>query len=355
MVLFASLFFSMCCKDEPTQPPPDGNDTVSRRDYVFTIDTLAYPDSPQTYLMSIWGSSPKDVWAVGHNPNGFANIYHYDGTRWTQITAFPPLPFGVSYRCVTGFGPNDVYLVGLKEYWKTGPNGEPVYSDSSLVVHYDGVSWQVMDTPPGGDGLLKIWGSSSQNLWACGYDGTLLRYDGVKWTDQSYDTTQIFVSIFGFGTGELYSIGSRYLGLVGLDTATYYFNVYKNGSWIKEDTMVFTNPYYSYGFGHMGMWGTGSDNLYTIGPRVYKHIGNSWQSQVYSDYLFNDIRGTSTNNIFAVGDHGLIQHYNGKEWWGIEDYRQTIVRFLSVQPFDKEIFVLGFYNNQSYVIHGKLK
>ncbi len=353
IILCTASFNIACHKAGPTE---NDNSGLSRKDYIFTIDTLSFVETGQTYLKSIWGSSTSDVWAVGQNSNGYENIYHYNGVKWSAITAFPPMEYGMNFQCVTGFGPNDIYIVGLKDYWFPRPNGGIYYSDSGLIVHYNGASWQVMDTPSGSDGLLKIWGSDPSNIWAGGYDGTLLHYDGAMWQKQPFDTVQIITSIFGFGTQQLYCITADDGSKTGIyDTAKYYFREYSQGQWEIKDRLLFTNPLYAYGFGHMGMWGTSPDNLYSIGSNIYKRIGNSWQFVIGMYYLYNDIHGTANNNIFAVGDHGAIEHYNGKDWTGINDYAQTIVSFIGIMPFDKEVFILANYNLQSYVIHGKLK
>ncbi len=59
-VLFISLLLFMVfdCHNNPVTPPVD---EAGSRDYIWTVDTINYPNS----ITRIWGSSPSDVWAVG--------------------------------------------------------------------------------------------------------------------------------------------------------------------------------------------------------------------------------------------------------------------------------------------------
>ncbi len=74
------------CKKNPVGPiePKDP------RTYTWTIDTLAYPGSYQTIMQSIWGSSPSDVYVVGHNDGGYGKMYHFDGKMWTPVVLYFP-------------------------------------------------------------------------------------------------------------------------------------------------------------------------------------------------------------------------------------------------------------------------
>jgi hypothetical protein len=45
--------------------------------------------------------------------------------------------------------------------------------NDGTIVHYDGASWKPMD--PGTTGVLNgVWGSSANDVWAVGDDGTIL-------------------------------------------------------------------------------------------------------------------------------------------------------------------------------------
>lgn len=351
VVVTAIVFTSTTCH-KPTGPGDDSG--ISRRDYTWTVDTLVYPDSPMTELVSLWGNSPKNVWAVGHDWNWDANIFHYDGQKWTPITgAVTAQPYAVFYQDIIGFGENELFLVGSKVTFS------PIYHESNLIVHYDGTHFQVMDTPVGDNGLLKIWGSDRTNIWACGWDGILFHFDGSVWTRVPFDTTQVILSIFGFGRDYLYSTSAYEVTPDGkyADTTTCFFSSYQNGTWIKEDSLIGGGDrVYWYGFGFNDLWGTSPDNLYSISSWVWHRESGQWKMMLGDYWMLNRIRGSASNNIFALGDNGIVFHFNGENWGRIlTNYYNTNARFFAAMPFDKEVFILGFWNNKSWVLHGTLK
>jgi hypothetical protein len=71
------------------------------------------------YGAGVWGSSPKDVWAVGSFnaggscsvlPGGEGRIYRFDGTAWGRVTTpFDPLPLIVEGG-LTGTAADDVWV-----------------------------------------------------------------------------------------------------------------------------------------------------------------------------------------------------------------------------------------------------
>jgi len=88
----------------------------SPREYTWTIDTLAYPNSFQTSMRDIWGSSANDVYVVGHNDQAFGKMWHYDGSRWEPVRLHilegGPLPNIGSLSAIYGFSANDIWAVG---------------------------------------------------------------------------------------------------------------------------------------------------------------------------------------------------------------------------------------------------
>jgi hypothetical protein len=57
--------------------------------------------------------------------------------------------------------------------------------------------------------------------------------------------------------------------------------------------------------------------LFAVCGRPLPAAANSTWTQLFPDYPthgYNDIYAADNNNIFAVGDIGLISHYNGTTW-----------------------------------------
>jgi hypothetical protein len=96
-------------------------------------------------LSGIWGSSDTDIHVVGAN----GTAIHYDGNQWAaEVTGVT-----CSLDAIWGFSNSSVYIAGYN-----------VTSSSPILLHFDGVSWEVMDLP---DTLLASQGYA-QSLWGCG-------------------------------------------------------------------------------------------------------------------------------------------------------------------------------------------
>lgn len=91
------------------------------------------------------------------------------------------------------------------------------------------------------------------------------------------------------------------------------------------------------------IFGLSRNDFYTGGNGIYHFSGSSWKeifvpkvdSLIYRDVVITDIRGTSPDNIWAVGyglrdentSYGVIYHYNGKDW-----KQSTILKMKNINP-----------------------
>ena len=87
-------------------------------------------------LIAVTAVSPADVWAVGTTaPRGsFATLTeHFDGSRWTRV-ASPSQGNWNMLEGVDAVSSNDVWAVGFSRTY------------SSLAIHWNGTSWQRVDS-----------------------------------------------------------------------------------------------------------------------------------------------------------------------------------------------------------------
>jgi hypothetical protein len=119
--------------------------------------------APNPNGRGIWGSSATDVFVV-HSGN---TLLHYDGkTLNTMIHGN-----GGDLQNIWGSSDTNVFAVGAS------------YITRNYIVHYDGSTWSAMNLNENPDGehsnekgLQGIWGSSATDVFAVGYDGTILHY-----------------------------------------------------------------------------------------------------------------------------------------------------------------------------------
>jgi hypothetical protein len=140
-------------------------------------------------LISVAGVASNDVWAVGaqYGPSfGFGEslIEHWDGSSWTIIDSPTSMVQHTALTGVTALASNDVWAVG---------QGVGAHHSDALVEHWDGSSWSVVSSPAfTGVPVDGISADASNDIWAFGLASTFfggpfngpaaLHFDGTSWT-----------------------------------------------------------------------------------------------------------------------------------------------------------------------------
>lgn len=267
---------------------------------------------PFPNLYGVWTDAPDNAWAVGNE----GTILHYNGTIWSDESNPEITQRGLWAIAGTR---NNLYSVGSKgtilrydgSTWRDisgGPAaGQYLYAvwaagdeaftvgSGGTIVHVKGASASLMESHTSRL-LLAVWGSSGDDVFAVGPNGTVVHYDGTQWTPLMFpDSTAYFDCVWGTGRNDIY------VGEVGGDFI-YRFN---GSTW----SIMFLAP--TYGFGDI--WGTSASNIYGLsGNNTISHYdGSQWtEEQLYNVWSrIYAIRGSGSNNIFAVGEGGLIVHY----------------------------------------------
>ncbi len=155
--------------------------------------------------------------------------------------------------------------------------GEPASGDGAgddsgrgVALRRVGKSW-VSDPLPAGTGLLNwVFGFSTVNAWAVGEGGVILHYEGEQWTKQTSPTTESL--------------------------------------W--------------------GVWGATEDDLWAVGgggregdlPVLIHYDGTTWENVVVPALeraqvrAFFKVWGVSADQVYVVGQQGVVLHWNGESW-----------------------------------------
>ncbi|MDI6803129.1 MAG: hypothetical protein QME58_04690, partial [Bacteroidota bacterium] len=254
IILFFILhfaFFNFHCK-KPTPPDIDDTPKPGKRDYKWTIDTLAYPGSFQTLMRDIWASSPTNVYVVGHNDQpGPGTMFRYDGTSW-KTTRFHVADGGnvsgaVSLSAIHGIGPNDIYAVGESIYENPAP--PPNFLDSSLIIHFDGNLWREILVERGRN-LQTVRPGVLGSVWAGGMIGTLYKNEHNTWTKLNTDTT-LWFNYFAEGDNNTYALAYTPITVSGIPTVHYLLR-WASPLWKVVDSFSVLNAM-SAPFGHSSM------------------------------------------------------------------------------------------------------
>lgn len=198
-----------------------------------TWSAMTVPASRE--LIGVWGSSPRDVFAVG----AAGSILHYNGTEWSTMSN--PVAGGIiTLWDVWGSGPTDVYAVGDQEtvlhyngtawsaftgpapsagvvlsIWgaSTNPTDLFIVTSSGKVFRWGGGSWTQVATSA--SGLYAIWGSSTSDVYAAGFPGTVLHFNGTVWTTLNSGFSGNQWAVWGTSGGDVYVFNNIRRGVRG--------------------------------------------------------------------------------------------------------------------------------------------
>jgi hypothetical protein len=313
----------------------------------------------------IWGSGPRDVFAVGGNgtilhSNGTAwsamqsgttaylggvwgtgasdvivsagdGVLHWDGVAWSLIASPPALNLSGS---VWGSGPGDVYAVAnagsaiahwdgttwsttteqalggvIRGVWVYAENdafavgNENDNAHGAVTLHWDGRRWSRLPSDIVTPALRGVWGSSPRDVFAVGDAGTIVHWDGGAWISMESGTTETLIGVWGSGD-EVFAVG--YAGtVVRWNRLRPRWSLMESG--ITADLL--------------SIWGTGLNDVFVGGESgTMLHWESTHWRVMESGTAANlyAIWGTGPANVLAVGFGGTIVHWDGTRWSAME-------------------------------------
>lgn len=351
VLIFAMLLLQASCKKGPTGP--EFNDP---RQYKWSSDTLHI--SPNQILMdAVWGISANNLHAVGHSSGSAGTMWRFDGNRWTNVKlgAFEGgtiETFSSTYvlEDIHGLSSNNIFAVGHRRF------GTAV--DSSFIIQYDGTQWRE-HIHHRENFLISVWVNAPNDVWACGYDGTLLHYDGIQWNKDSVvaaipaSSTLQLTSIARIPSGEMFMLGAAYEAIPPqmLLRWTYYFFRREGDTWTLHDTFV------RYDGEREGKWGgyrltvLPSGALYSVGSYgVFRWNGAQWVNRYSNSKNTAAVFGTNDNNLFVAGSFGLLSHYNGSDWFEYPELENQNTHNTGVWANNTQVFVFGWVDSEKTVV-----
>jgi len=262
-------------------------------------------------LHAVWGSSGRDVFAVGD----YGVILHYNGTSWGSMSSGT----NTTLYSVWGTSGNNVYAVG----------------DSGTVVHYNGRSWSAVQ------GAYNLnyrgsWCAPDGRVFIAAANGSMAVLSGANWTQISSPGFDSIKSVSGYSglfhpsvrkvMTDIYACGLK--GVVHVNeqgnerissgrpvdlwVASWsdYFLLYGSIFVVrttdeKDKVMRLTVTTQL-----NAITATSPSNVFVVGEDISHYDGNAWSimQKPVSGHLY-DVWAASSQNAFAVGTGGTILHY----------------------------------------------
>ncbi|MBZ0178536.1 MAG: hypothetical protein K8F36_04515, partial [Melioribacteraceae bacterium] len=88
------------------------------------------------------------------------------------------------------------------------------------------------------------------------------------------------------------------------------------------------------------------------GYYVYQNAIEDWENKLDFGYNIERIRGSSSNNVFAVGHLGGIAHFNGVDWNTYEELKDRAISYYSTFVTENKVFIVGQEISNSKLLIG---
>lgn len=344
------LYLTSC--DNGTDPPP----TKSPRNYTWTVDTLGLPNTFQTLMSSIWGSSSNNIYTCGHNSGnifGKGELWYYNGETWIASDYAQNLEYPGYLREVHGSSEDNIWCVGYKSTQDIHSNKIEI----PYIIQFNGNSWIRHDVDSRSR-AYSVHAISKNDVWVSGYDGIVYHYNNNIW---ELDTIKIqrsendffIVNSITKYNDEIYAMG--YNKTDASAYSQYHFLKKENGLWKELDT--FNDETSNHKFGHK-LKVISQNKLFSVGQGgIYIWKNNEWTIYYSTTYPVADLFAQGENNIIVVGGSGTKYHYNGSDWQKLNKIDDLDIVYLDVWTNNEEAFIIGFKQigdvQKTLVLHGK--
>ncbi len=240
------------------------------------------PPAPTAFsgVLSLWGSGPDDVWAVGEG----GLVFHRGPGGWQAV------PSGTTnaLNAVHGAGPSDVWAAG-----------------EQVILHFDGTAWSTVLEQPS-ELYLGAWSNGPRDVWIVGtaldvVAGVVLHWDGQTWSSGATSRATSLWEVWSSGGDDVWTVGTAAGG---------------TGYMIHGKAMNFSRLPFE-GAPLRGIWGQAPDDLWVV---PYHAPLQRWDGVAFSqpsgtaDLSLMSVHGTGPADVWSVGLHGAILHWDGAAW-----------------------------------------
>lgn len=304
--------------------------TMDTTSHNFTWQTWTFGEHSSSVLRDVAIINENNIIAVGeiymndslgqHDPHAY-NAVHWDGNEWKLFRVMfyagcsnPTIMVPYPASSIIVFNENDIWI--------------SMYGDQ--VARLDGMTQVETHCMPVSFSINKIWGTSSNDLYAVGSNGTIVRFNGTLWWRMGTITDLTIYDIWGdlYGESEDWEILAV--------ASDYYHNPDRKIIRILQNRLeiVSDEPLYQ---PLRALWFKFKKQYYVTGSGVYqKHYLSDllWRNkpQDITSFSIYAIRGNNINDVTGVGAYGKVIHFNGKNWK--TEYQDPLLSFGAYYAID---------------------
>lgn len=275
----------------------------------------AFPARDFGWLLGVWGPPGGAVYAVGGSPDA-GRIQRKVGATWSELSIGLDAPL---LNWAHGFSDQDFTVVG----------------NHGTILHYDGQRFTQSATVTD-QNLWGVFGATPDDLWAVGGDGfldgqaTILRNRGQGWTKVPVPTLQhpdvfAFFKVWGSAADDIYIVGQR--GVV-----------------LHWDGAALTELFVGTGEDLVTVYGLSKDRVAIVGGRANGELitwdGTAWKrEQLIPLPGLNAVWFRNPNQVHVGGQSGTLATFN----WSTRNFVQEVT--------DADLDIHALYGDQNGELH----
>ncbi len=295
---------------------------------------------------------PGDAWLggfmyvrTGASSDTATNAAHWDGQNWT--IAGVPLPICAGN---TGVAYSDLFAIATSgsDLWFTP--GWGFVHKSPLGTEHICYPESIQAGP-----ILRLMARSVDDIWAVGYSGSVIHYDGLSWHGRNIPTDIMVIDVAESPDRKRvwacgYKPDQSQSGLFMLDSAGWH-------------TIAHNPPYGGSEELFTSVWTCDNDSVWVLGNvGVFKFSQkppfNFVRQPVQLSSFAWMIRGLSNHDVFVCGWHGSLLHFNGNSWKAYSLPVDMSDNLLSIAVSPTDVFAVGSRNadgvlSKVVVYHGR--
>ena len=324
--------------------------TMDTTSHDFTWEITEFPSPYGSGLLrDVSVVNENNIWAVGEiysdstQPWLPYNAVHWDGQEWELKKIY------VDYRGQPNLAPLEG-VFALSDGKIIFSSGLPYLPEGSHWKLYHLWDMGILGQTDGG--VPHIWGTSLDNVYFAGRNGTIVHYDGAQWQRIESGTDLPIQDIWGGWNNktrgwDIICVASRLDQNEGREL----LKISKQ-SVEKLQTEGLSWSLKAIWFIPGVIYYIGGDGLYPS-----RNLANRWHRDLSFPFLYKHaIRGQAVNDVIVAGSFGLLSHFNGVSWrhYNGGHFPSSSAAYRGVAIHNNIVAAVGYYNlRNGFVVIGR--